>query len=81
VALSNRDAVAAVNVGPGAHGPQFSVKGYFDTGCPRRATLELSLKTGGEWGRKPALCCNSASDSVAVIDTAKLTTKVSKQGM
>jgi len=38
VALANRDAVAAVNVGAG----EFTVKGYFDTRLPGRATLAPS---------------------------------------
>jgi hypothetical protein len=82
VALANRDAVAAVNVGPGAHGPQFSVKGYFDTRLPAQSYFGAepeALAVNGDGSR--LYVANSASDSVAVIDTAKLTTKAAKQGM
>ena len=82
VALSNRDAVAAVNVGPGAHGPQFSVKGYFDTRLPAQSYFGAepeALAVNGDGSR--LYVANSASDAVAVIDTAKLTAKASRQGM
>jgi YVTN family beta-propeller protein len=78
VALSNRDAVAAVNVGAG----QFSVKGYFDTRLPKQSYFgaePTSLAVNGDGSR--LYVGNMASDAVAVIDTSKLTAKVSKQGM
>jgi len=82
VALSNRDAVAALNVGPGAHGAQFSVKGYFDTRLPAQSYFGAepeALAVNADGTR--LYVANSASDAVAVIDTAKLTTRASKQGM
>ena len=78
VALSNRDAVAAVNVGAS----QFSVKGYFDTRLPKQSYFgaePASLAVNGDGSR--LYVGNMASDAVAVIDTSKLTAKVSKQGM
>jgi DNA-binding beta-propeller fold protein YncE len=78
VALANRDAVAAVNVGAG----QFSIKGYFDTRLPAQSyfgaePVALAVNTDGS----RLYVANMASDAVAVIDTTQLTTKSSKQGM
>jgi DNA-binding beta-propeller fold protein YncE len=78
VALANRDAVAAVNVGAG----QFSVKGYFDTRLPRQSyfgaePVALALDASGS----RLYVANAASDAVAVMDTRKLTAKVSRTGM
>ena len=78
VALANRDAVAAVNVGAG----QFSVKGYFDTRLPRQSyfgaePVALALNADGS----RLYVANMASDAVAVIDTRKLTAKASREGM
>ncbi len=78
VALANRDAVAAVNVGAG----QFSLKGYFDTRLPGQSyfgaePVALALNANG----KRLYVANMASDAVAVIDTEKLTGKASKTGM
>jgi hypothetical protein len=70
VALSNRDAVAAVNVGAG----QFSVKGYFDTRLPHQSYFgaePVALAINGDGSR--LYVANMASDAVAVIDTAQLT--------
>ncbi len=78
VALSNRDAVAAINVAAG----QFSVKGYFDTRLPHQSYFgaePVALAVNGDGSR--LYVANMASDSVAVMDTKQLTTKVSKQGM
>jgi YVTN family beta-propeller protein len=78
VALSNRDAVAAVNVGAG----QFSVKGYFDTRLPHQSYFgaePVALAVNGDGSR--LYVGNMASDAVAVIDTKQLTAKASKQGM
>ncbi len=78
VALSNRDAVAAVNVGAG----QFSVKGYFDTRLPHQSYFgaePVALAINGEGSR--LYVANMASDAIAVIDTTQLTANVSKQGM
>ncbi|MGD0737720.1 MAG: beta-propeller fold lactonase family protein [Terracidiphilus sp.] len=82
VALSNRDAVAAVNVGAGAHGAEFSVKGYFDTRLPAQSYFGAepeALAVNADGSR--LYVANSASDAVAVIDTTRLTAKAAKQGM
>ncbi len=78
VALANRDTVAAVNVGAG----QFAVRGYFDTRLPGQSyfgaePVSLALNASGN----RLYVANMASDAVAVIDTRKLTEKVSKTGM
>ena len=78
VALANRDAVAAVNVGA----RQFSVKGYFDTRLPGQSYFgaePVALAVNADGSR--LYVANAASDAVAVIDTRKLTLKASKQGM
>jgi DNA-binding beta-propeller fold protein YncE len=78
VALANRDAVAAVNVGAG----QFSVKGYFDTRLPGQSYFGAepeALAVNADGSR--LYVANAISDSVAVIDTGKLTAKAAKQGM
>jgi DNA-binding beta-propeller fold protein YncE len=78
VALANRDAVAAVNVGVG----QFSVKGYFDTRLPGQSyfgaePLAVALNASGS----RLYVANMATDAIAVIDTRKLTAKTSHSGM
>ncbi|HMF65483.1 MAG TPA: bifunctional YncE family protein/alkaline phosphatase family protein [Edaphobacter sp.] len=78
VALANRDAVAAVNVGAG----QFAVKGYFDTRLPRQSYFgaepeALALSPDGS----RLYVANAISDAIAVMDTRKLTAKAAKQGM
>ena len=78
VALANRDAVAAVNVGAG----QFAVKGYFDTRLPGQSYFgaepaAVALNASGS----RLYAANMASDAVAVIDTEKLTAKMSHKGM
>jgi hypothetical protein len=78
VALSNRDAVAAVNVGAG----QFSVKGYFDTRLPGQSYFgaePVALAVNGDGSR--LYVANMGTDSVAVLDTRKLTPKAVKSGM
>lgn len=78
VALANRDAVAAVNVEEG----KFTVKGYFDTRLPGQSYFGAepeALAVNADGSR--LYVANAASDAVAVIDTAKLTLKASKQGM
>jgi DNA-binding beta-propeller fold protein YncE len=78
VALANRDAVAALNVGGG----RFSVKGYFDTRLPGQSYFGAepeALAVNADGSRLYA--ANAASDAVAVIDTGKLNKKASKQGM
>jgi len=78
VALANRDAVAAVNVGGG----QFRVKGYFDTRLPGQSyfgaePVAVALNSTGS----RLYVANAASDAVAVIDTRKLTAKAARKGM
>ncbi len=78
VALSNRDAIAAVNV----DARQFSVKGYFDTRLPHQSYFgaePVALAVNGDGKR--LYVANMASDAVAVIDTTQLTAKAVKQGM
>jgi DNA-binding beta-propeller fold protein YncE len=78
VALSNRDAVAAVNVGAG----QLTLKGYFDTRLPHQSYFgaePVALAINGDGSRLYA--ANLGSDAVAVIDTKQLTPAASKQGM
>ena len=78
VALANRDAVAAVNVGAG----QFHVRGYFDTRLPGQSYFgaEPEAVAVNKDGTR-LYVANAASDALAVIDTHKLTATVSKQGM
>ena len=78
VALANRDAVAAVHVEAG----QFSVKGYFDTRLPGQSYFGAepeALAVGGDGAR--LYVGNGGTDSVAVLDTRKLTGRAAKQGM
>jgi DNA-binding beta-propeller fold protein YncE len=78
VALANRDAVAAINVGSG----QFTVKGYFDTRLPRQSYFgaepeALALNADGS----RLYVANAISDAIAVIDTRMLTSKTAKSAM
>ena len=78
VALANRDAVAAVNIGAG----QFRVKGYFDTRLPHQSYFgaepeALALSPDGS----RLYVANAIRDAIAVMDTTKLTAKTAKQGM
>jgi YVTN family beta-propeller protein len=78
VALANRDAVAAVNVGVG----QFSVKGYFDTRLPQQSYFgaePVVLAVNSDGSRLYA--ANMGSDAVAVIDTKMLTKSAARKGM
>ena len=77
VALANRDAVAAVNIAPG----KFAVKGYYDARLPGQSyfgaePVDLAINKDGS----RLYVANMGSDAIAVIDTAKLTTKEAKQG-
>ena len=75
VALANRDAVAAVNVGSG----QFQVKGYFDTRLPGQSYFgaePVALALNGDGSR--LYVANMATDAVAVIDPRELTPKAAK---
>jgi DNA-binding beta-propeller fold protein YncE len=78
VALSNRDAVAAVNI----KGTQFAAKGYFDTRLPGQSyfgaePVALTLNANG----RQLYVANFGSDAVAVINTTKLTAGAAKKGM
>jgi DNA-binding beta-propeller fold protein YncE len=78
VALSNRDAVAAVNVESG----KFAVKGYFDTRLPHQSYFgaePVALAINSDGSR--LFAANLGSDAVAVLDPAQLTSKTAKQGM
>jgi DNA-binding beta-propeller fold protein YncE len=78
VALANRDAVAAVNVGSG----QFSVKGYFDTRLPGQSYFGAepdALALNADASR--LYVADSAINAVAVIDTTRLTPQTVKTGM
>ncbi len=78
VALANRDAIAAVNIGSG----QFSVKGYFDTRLPGQSYFGAepeALAISADGSR--LYVADSALDAVAVIDTTRLTARMAKQGM
>ena len=78
VALSNRDAVAAVDVAKGA----FATKGFFDLRLPGQTYFGaepegLAVSADG----KRVYVANLGSDAVAVLDTAKLTRKAASHGM
>ena len=78
VALANRDAIAALNVGSG----EFGVKGYFDTRLPHQTYFgaepeALALSPDGS----RLYVANAITDAIAVMDTTKLTAKTAKQGM
>ncbi len=78
VALANRDAVAAVNVGSG----QFQTKGYFDTRLPGQSYFgaePVALAINADGSR--LYVANMATDAIAVIDPRKLTPKAAKTGM
>jgi DNA-binding beta-propeller fold protein YncE len=73
VALANRDAVAAVNIGGG----QFSVKGYFDTRLEHQTYFgaePVAVAVNANGTRLYA--ANMGSDAIAVFDTRKLTPKL-----
>ena len=78
VALANRDAVAAVNIGA----RHFAVKGYFDTRLPSQSYFgaepeALALSADGS----RLYVANAITDAVAVMDTHKLTAGAVKKGM
>jgi DNA-binding beta-propeller fold protein YncE len=78
VALSNRDAVAAVDVSKGA----FATKGFFDLRLPGQTYFGaepegLAVSADG----KRVYVANLGSDAVGVLDTAKLTRKSAARGM
>ncbi len=72
VALSNRDAVAAVTIGS-EQAPKLAVKGYFDTRLPGQSYFgaePVSLAMNADGTRLYA--ANLGSDAVAVLDPHKL---------
>ena len=78
VALSNRDAVAAVEIGKGS----FEVRGYFDVRLPGQTYFgaEPEALAVSADGRR-LYVGNMGSDAVAVVDTAKLTKGAARRGM
>jgi DNA-binding beta-propeller fold protein YncE len=82
VALANRDAVAAVDVGPGEYHGHFAVKGYFDTRLPGQSYFGAepeALAINADGSR--LYVANAITDAVAVMDTTKLTHAAAKEGM
>jgi DNA-binding beta-propeller fold protein YncE len=72
VALSNRDAVAAVAIGT-EHAPELAVRGYFDTRLPGQSyfgaePVSLAMNTDGT----RLYAANLGSDAVAVLDPRRL---------
>ncbi len=77
-ALSNRDAIAAVNVA----GNNFFLKGYFDTRLPGQSYFgaePVSLVLNANGSRLYA--ANLGTDSIAVLNTSQLTATAARQGM
>jgi DNA-binding beta-propeller fold protein YncE len=81
VALSNRDAVAAVEIGkPGA--ALLAVKGYFDTRLPGQSYFgaePVSLAMNAD--RTRLYAANMGSDAVAVLDPKRLKSMDKAKGM
>ena len=78
VALSNRDAVAAIEIGKGA----FEVKGYFDTRLPGQSYFgaePTSIAENADGSR--LYVTNLGSDAVAVLDAHKLRSMAKAKGM
>jgi DNA-binding beta-propeller fold protein YncE len=78
VALANRDAVAAVNIGAG----RFLVKGYFDTRLPHQTYFgaepqALAISRDGT----RLYVANAITDAIAVFDTSRLNERTAKKGM
>ena len=75
VALANRDAIAAVNIAAG----NFAVKGYFDTRLPAQSYFGAepeALVLNADGSRLYA--ANAITDAIAVLDTAKLTSRTAR---
>lgn len=76
VALANRDAVAAVNIGTG----QLSVKGYFSTRLPGQNYFGAepeALAISNDGSR--LYVADAITDAIAVLDTKKLNVRPSKE--
>ncbi len=81
VALSNRDAVAAVDVSAGKKGTAaFKVRAYFDTRLPGQSYFGAEPVALAAAGAR-LYVANMATDAIAVMDTRKLTAKAAKKGM
>ena len=75
VALSNRDAVAAVAIGT-TRAPELAVRGYFDTRLPGQSyfgaePVSLAMSSDGAHGQR-LYVANMGSDAVAVFNTGRL---------
>jgi DNA-binding beta-propeller fold protein YncE len=80
VALSNRDAVAAVSIGT-EHAPELAVRGYFDTRLPGQSYFgaePVALAMSADGSRLYA--ANLGSDAVAVLDPRRLRGVVKAKG-
>jgi DNA-binding beta-propeller fold protein YncE len=81
VALSNRDAVAAVGIGKSGT-PELVVRGYFDTRLPGQSYFgaePVALAMNADGTRLYA--ANMGSDAVAVFDPKKLKSMAKAKGM
>ena len=79
--LSNRDAVAAVNIGTSSI-PQLTVRGYFDTRLPGQSYFgaepnALALNAKGT----RLYVANMGTNSIAVFDPHKLRSMAQAKGM
>jgi YVTN family beta-propeller protein len=81
VALSNRDAVAAVGIGK-AGAAELAVRGYFDTRLPGQSYFgaePVALAMSAD--RAKVYVANMGSDAVAVLDPKKLKSMAKAKGM
>jgi DNA-binding beta-propeller fold protein YncE len=81
VALSNRDAVAAVAIGT-PRAPELAVRGYFDTRLPGQSyfgaePVALAMRADGS----RVYAANLGSDAVAVLDPHRLRSMAKAKGM
>jgi len=81
VALSNRDAVAGVEIGKSAE-PKLEVRGYFDTRLPGQSYFGAEPNALAENADGTRLyAANMGSDAIVVLDTHKLRGMVKAKGM
>jgi len=81
VSLSNRDAIAAVEIGKNADA-ELVVRGYFDTRLPGQSYFGAEPDALAENAAGTRLyAANMASDAVAVFDTHKLHSMAKAKGM
>jgi len=81
VALSNRDAVAAVEIGKDA-APELALRGYFDTRLPGQSyfgAIPNALAENADGSR--LYVANMGSDAVAVFDPHKVQSMAKARGM